>query len=45
MRTRFAEHGVEVEEADPIHNRPRLFVRDPFGNKLEITQILGPYRE
>lgn len=44
-RTRFARHGVAVEEADPIHNRPRLYVRDPFGNKLEITQILGPYRE
>lgn len=44
-RQRFEEHGVAVEEADPIHNRPRLYVRDPFGNKLEITQILGPYRE
>ena len=45
VRARFAEHGVTIEEADPIHNRPRLYVRDPFGNKLEITQILGPYRE
>jgi catechol 2,3-dioxygenase-like lactoylglutathione lyase family enzyme len=44
-RERFSTHGVKVEEADPIHNRPRLYVRDPFGNKLEITQILGPYRE
>lgn len=44
-RQRFDAHGVAVEEADPIHNRPRLYVRDPFGNKLEITQILGPYRE
>ena len=44
-RRRFDEHGVTVEEADPIHNRPRLYVRDPFGNKLEITEILGPYRE
>ena len=44
-RTRFAEHGVEVEETDPIHNRPRLYVRDPFGNKLEITEIVGPYLE
>ncbi len=44
-RQRFDELGVVVEEADPIHNRPRLYVRDPFGNKLEITQILGPYRE
>jgi catechol 2,3-dioxygenase-like lactoylglutathione lyase family enzyme len=44
-RHRCEEHGVTIEEADPIHNRPRLFIRDPFGNKLEITQILGPYRE
>lgn len=44
-RARFAQHAVAVEEADPIHNRPRLYVCDPFGNKLEITQILGPYRE
>lgn len=44
-RERFAEHAIDVEEADPIHNRPRLFVRDPFGNKLEFTEILGPYRE
>ena len=45
VRTRFAAHGVAIEEADPIHNRPRLYVRDPFGNKLEITQIIGPYLE
>jgi catechol 2,3-dioxygenase-like lactoylglutathione lyase family enzyme len=44
-RRRFDEHGVTVEEADSIHNRPRLYVRDPFGNKLEITEIQGPYRE
>ena len=45
IRHRFEEYGVVVEEADPIHNRPRLYVRDPFGNKLEITKILGPYLE
>ncbi|HEX5166057.1 MAG TPA: VOC family protein [Thermomicrobiales bacterium] len=44
-RARFAEHGIAVEETDPIHNRPRLYIRDPFGNKLEITELQGPYRE
>jgi catechol 2,3-dioxygenase-like lactoylglutathione lyase family enzyme len=44
-RARFAKHEIAVEETDPIHNRPRLYIRDPFGNKLEITQLLGPYRE
>jgi len=45
VRQRFVEHDVAIDEADPIHNRPRLYVRDPFGNKLEITQIRGPYLE
>ncbi|MGH9175862.1 MAG: VOC family protein [Vicinamibacterales bacterium] len=44
VRERLVEHGVAIEETDPIHNRPRFFCRDPFGNKLEMTQILGPYR-
>ena len=44
-RARLAKHGVAIEEAQPIHNRPRLFVRDPFGNLIELTQILGPYDE
>lgn len=45
VRARLSEHGVAIEEADPIHNRPRFFTRDPFGNKLELTEIRGPYRE
>ena len=44
FRRRFAEHGVAIEETHPIHNRPRFFVRDPFGNLIELTQILGDYR-
>lgn len=38
-----ATHGVAVEETIAIHNRPRCFVRDPFGNQIELTQIEGPY--
>ena len=43
FRRRLTEHDVAIEEADPIPNRPRLFVRDPFGNLIEITQITGEY--
>ena len=44
VRERLAAHGVAIEEATPIPNRPRCFVRDPFGNLIELTQILGDYR-
>ena len=43
-RKRFADHGVAVEETEEIYNRPRFFVRDPFGNRVEVTQILGEFR-
>ncbi|MCC6312458.1 MAG: VOC family protein [Thermomicrobiales bacterium] len=43
-RTRLDEHGVATYDSTPIHNRPRFFVRDPFGNQIELTQILGPYK-
>jgi catechol 2,3-dioxygenase-like lactoylglutathione lyase family enzyme len=43
FRARLAEHDVPVRQATPIPNRPRLFVRDPFGNLIELTQIDGPY--
>jgi catechol 2,3-dioxygenase-like lactoylglutathione lyase family enzyme len=38
------EPSAAVEEAEPIQNRPRFFFTDPFGNRVEITQIIGPYR-
>ena len=37
------ERGAAVEEAVAITNRPRGFVRDPFGNLIELTQITGEY--
>ncbi len=43
FRARLGTHGVVVEETTPIHNRPRFFVRDPFGNLIELTQITGDY--
>jgi catechol 2,3-dioxygenase-like lactoylglutathione lyase family enzyme len=42
-RTRLAEQGVPIEETVAIPNRPRFFVRDPFNNQIEITQITGDY--
>jgi catechol 2,3-dioxygenase-like lactoylglutathione lyase family enzyme len=42
-RARVEEHGFPVEAADPIYNRPRFFVHDPFGNRVELTQILGQF--
>ena len=43
MRSRLGEHGVAIEETQPIKNRPRFFVHDPFGNLIELTQITGAY--
>ena len=43
IRQRLSAHGIEIEETQAIHNRPRFFVHDPFGNLIEITQITGQY--
>jgi catechol 2,3-dioxygenase-like lactoylglutathione lyase family enzyme len=44
LRNRITERGVEFDhDPTPIHNRPRSFVRDPFGNLIEFTQIDGQY--
>lgn len=37
--------GIVIGEEPPIRNRPRFSFRDPFGNKVEITEIHGDYRE
>lgn len=42
-RRRLSEAGVTIQAAEPIHNRPRFFCHDPFGNLLEFTTILGDY--
>ncbi len=36
--------GCETFEDVPIPNRPRFFCRDPFGNLIEFTTIVGDYR-
>jgi catechol 2,3-dioxygenase-like lactoylglutathione lyase family enzyme len=44
-RQALVSDGVEISEEPDIHNRPRFSFRDPFGNKVEITEIHGDYRE
>jgi catechol 2,3-dioxygenase-like lactoylglutathione lyase family enzyme len=43
-RAQLAQNGVAIEETTAIHNRPRFFVRDPFDNLIELTQITGDYQ-
>jgi catechol 2,3-dioxygenase-like lactoylglutathione lyase family enzyme len=43
LRERLTGGGVRVIEDIPITNRPRFFVEDPFGNRIELTTILGDY--
>jgi catechol 2,3-dioxygenase-like lactoylglutathione lyase family enzyme len=46
LRTRIRDRGVRFDhEPAEIRNRPRSFVRDPFGNLIELTQINGRYEE
>lgn len=42
-RGQFERYGVEIEETIPVTNRPRFFVRDPFSNLIEITEVRGEY--
>lgn len=43
LRERLRQHDVTIEETTPITNRPRCFIRDPFGNRIELTEIRGDY--
>jgi catechol 2,3-dioxygenase-like lactoylglutathione lyase family enzyme len=43
-RHRLTEAGYPIIEAELIPNRPRFFCRDPFGNLVEFTTILGDYQ-
>lgn len=43
LRSHLAQKGVPMEETIVIKNRPRFFVRDPFENLIELTQITGEY--
>jgi len=43
LRSQLEAGGVVILPDIPIPNRPRCFVRDPFGNLIELTTILGSY--
>jgi catechol 2,3-dioxygenase-like lactoylglutathione lyase family enzyme len=43
FRGRLAEGGYSPRTPETINNRPRLFVRDPFDNLLELVEIRGQY--
>jgi catechol 2,3-dioxygenase-like lactoylglutathione lyase family enzyme len=43
LRARLAAAGYQPWDAEPIRNRPRFFCKDPFGNSIEFTTILGDY--
>jgi len=44
MREHLEGFGVAVVGTTAIPGRPRYFVRDPFGNLIEIMTIEGDYR-
>ncbi|MCB0049140.1 MAG: VOC family protein, partial [Caldilinea sp.] len=39
LRDRLEAAGVTVVGDVPIPDRPRYFIRDPFGNLIELTTI------
>lgn len=43
-RWRLEAAGVETSDQTPILGPPRFFCRDPFGNLIERTTIVGDYR-
>lgn len=40
-RARLEEHGIKIVEAVPIPGHKRFEFRDPFGNRVEMTQVIG----
>ena len=42
LRQRLDAANIAVHEAPPIPGRPRLFCTDPFGNRIEFTEIHTP---
>jgi catechol 2,3-dioxygenase-like lactoylglutathione lyase family enzyme len=39
LRSKLEAAGVETRDTDEIVGRPRFFCRDPFGNRVELTQF------
>ncbi len=45
LREKLEGAGMSVVGTIPIPGRPRYFVRDPFGNLIEITTIEADYTD
>jgi catechol 2,3-dioxygenase-like lactoylglutathione lyase family enzyme len=45
MRQKLSEAGYEPWNPEEIPGRPRFFCRDPFGNTIEFTTIVGNYQQ
>ena len=43
MRGNLSGAGFAPYDVEPIPGRPRFFCRDPFGNIIEFTTIVGDY--
>lgn len=43
LHERLEAAGIAVVGTTPIPGRPRYFIRDPFGNLIEITTIESDY--
>jgi catechol 2,3-dioxygenase-like lactoylglutathione lyase family enzyme len=41
LRRRLEDAGIETQDTDEIVGRPRFFCRDPFGNRVELTEWRG----
>ena len=41
LRQALESAGVETRATDEIVGRPRFFCRDPFGNRVELTEWTG----
>ena len=39
-RAKLAKHGIQIVEAVPIPGHKRFEFRDPFGNRVELTQVI-----
>lgn len=40
-RTKLEQYGIAIVEAVPIPGHRRFEFRDPFGNRVEFTQLIG----
>ena len=43
LRERLNRAGYQIKDVTPIPGRPRFNCKDPFGNSIEFTTIVGNY--